>query len=524
MWGIAVTLEMGGSSSGDAGAELDGTGRGTDAAPAQVVALRSALETGDWSSLALFDHMDWVIVWFHVPHQELRELLSAAPVDALQGNLVAEMCLRLMRGEPLGPGPGMYDAPGVPGPLRKIVLSIVLRLQGKVTEAHELAVDAHDELGANETTLLENSWGSLPLIWLQLGITALLAGDLTRAEAWLLRATEAPPGPLGFTSRDAHAKLAVLHAAFGSPSVAREAIARGRALPRGGSWVEDGIDRELELAEALLETPLPSSSAEFSLASWREAGELWPFALRCQFRRMIAHRELDAVEHHLATLEAMRLPGTDGQGFAAAIVPLTYTVLRLIQGRPHEAAQFVARAPQQLLPSRVVGARVALANSEWARAKMLAAAAAADAAGFLQLRFEAESIVAAASVMREDAEADDVVASLAGEVDQASLFSRRVVPIEVREFASSRATSDARLAPLAAPEDPPLYPSVRAVTLSPREREVLRLLSSEASIADIAAQLYLSVNTVKTHVRGIYRKLGVTNREDAVVAGRAAGY
>ena len=48
------------------------------------------------------------------------------------------------------------------------------------------------------------------------------------------------------------------------------------------------------------------------------------------------------------------------------------------------------------------------------------------------------------------------------------------------------------------------------------ELTVLRLLSTDLSQREIGAQLYLSVNTVKTHMRVLYRKLGVTSRAEAV--------
>ena len=50
--------------------------------------------------------------------------------------------------------------------------------------------------------------------------------------------------------------------------------------------------------------------------------------------------------------------------------------------------------------------------------------------------------------------------------------------------------------------------------LSERENEVLNLLSKGRSYASIADDLYLSVNTIKTHVRNIYEKLQVSSKEE----------
>jgi LuxR family transcriptional regulator, maltose regulon positive regulatory protein len=52
--------------------------------------------------------------------------------------------------------------------------------------------------------------------------------------------------------------------------------------------------------------------------------------------------------------------------------------------------------------------------------------------------------------------------------------------------------------------------------LTARELAVLELLGSELSQRDIARQLFVSLNTVKTHTKSIFRKLGVTNRPAAV--------
>jgi LuxR family maltose regulon positive regulatory protein len=59
--------------------------------------------------------------------------------------------------------------------------------------------------------------------------------------------------------------------------------------------------------------------------------------------------------------------------------------------------------------------------------------------------------------------------------------------------------------------------------LSQRELEVLRLLPSRLSQREIAAELYVSFNTVRTHTRVIFRKLGVTSRAEAVARARELG-
>jgi len=62
-----------------------------------------------------------------------------------------------------------------------------------------------------------------------------------------------------------------------------------------------------------------------------------------------------------------------------------------------------------------------------------------------------------------------------------------------------------------------VHDSTVAESLSPREREVLRLLANGQSNTDIAAQLFLSEGTVRNYVSGIFTKLGVTDRTQAAV-------
>jgi LuxR family maltose regulon positive regulatory protein len=58
---------------------------------------------------------------------------------------------------------------------------------------------------------------------------------------------------------------------------------------------------------------------------------------------------------------------------------------------------------------------------------------------------------------------------------------------------------------------------------SSRELEILRYLATGLSNREIATALFISLNTMKTHVRSLYRRLGVTSRSQALAAGRARG-
>ena len=59
--------------------------------------------------------------------------------------------------------------------------------------------------------------------------------------------------------------------------------------------------------------------------------------------------------------------------------------------------------------------------------------------------------------------------------------------------------------------------------LTERETQVLALLALMCSTEEIAAELFVSANTVKTHLKGIFRKYGVNRRVDAVRRGRELG-
>jgi LuxR family maltose regulon positive regulatory protein len=62
-----------------------------------------------------------------------------------------------------------------------------------------------------------------------------------------------------------------------------------------------------------------------------------------------------------------------------------------------------------------------------------------------------------------------------------------------------------------------------AAPLTERELAVLRLLPTKLSTREIGRELYVSPNTVRSHVQAIYRKLGVSSRAEAVTQARQLG-
>ena len=113
----------------------------------------------------------------------------------------------------------------------------------------------------------------------------------------------------------------------------------------------------------------------------------------------------------------------------------------------------------------------------------------AGASGFLLKDVTAQQLVNAVHIIAS------------GEALLAPTVTRRLLD----RFADSMPAADARLALVIA-------------SLTEREREILTLLASGRSNAELAKELYLSEPTIKTHLSSIFRKLGVRDRVQAVIA------
>lgn len=108
---------------------------------------------------------------------------------------------------------------------------------------------------------------------------------------------------------------------------------------------------------------------------------------------------------------------------------------------------------------------------------------------------------------------DDLSASAwCAELVEATAVERDLVTVVAPATATAREMSPANRDAL------PVMPS-----LSPRERDVLLELARGSTYADIAANLFVSENTVKTHVSSLYSKLAASRRSEALAAARRLG-
>ena len=117
-------------------------------------------------------------------------------------------------------------------------------------------------------------------------------------------------------------------------------------------------------------------------------------------------------------------------------------------------------------------------------------------------------------------EALDQALKLAETTGVVRFFADEGKPMQVLlvTAAKSSAVAERLLANFSGDQPPSATTGATALaeSLSERELDVLRLLGSELSGPEIASRLFVSLNTVRTHTKNIYSKLGVNNRRSAV--------
>ena len=111
------------------------------------------------------------------------------------------------------------------------------------------------------------------------------------------------------------------------------------------------------------------------------------------------------------------------------------------------------------------------------------------------------------------------VAVMAGDLPLAQQLLDEASPL-IRQFQQGTAAMIGRLEAAQKSLRESQSPGVNGQHLTAREIVILRRLTGPQSLSQIASELYLSLNTVKTHTTALYRKLGARSRSEAVKIGR----
>ncbi|WP_369241034.1 LuxR C-terminal-related transcriptional regulator [Streptomyces sp. R21] len=406
--------------------------------------------------------------------------------------------------------------------------ALAARLTGSPQRAEEAAEEAGRIREDVPARLLDEHPELTALLLTHLGSTRLWAGRFGDARAALTEVAGGDGGDATALPREeCLGHLALIDYLQGWPGRAeRRALAAmtgtGRfSLPQAsGSGIgllvlaAVAVDRnELDRAQALLDA---AADVDHTMRDpVTEAGRAIATA-RLLLARGDTKASLEAAEPVVANVVS---PWAEGQ---AALVA---SAAHLAEGRPETAAKLLQAVPDSQ-PACVVGA---------ARAQL----AAGEPGAAIELLDRAHpegrtgpAVTVRASLVRAQAadEAGDAVASrrlLAHALHEARRERLRRPFTEAGPWIRPL-LGTVPLSGLAAgwlipglphggpprPEDRLPAPVVEA--LSARERDVLQRLAQMMSTEEIAADLYVSVNTVKTHLKSVYRKLAVNRRHDAV--------
>ncbi|PZF79328.1 LuxR C-terminal-related transcriptional regulator [Jiangella anatolica] len=367
-----------------------------------------------------------------------------------------------------------------------------------------------------------------PLIVTQTASTHLL---LDRVDDAVGALAERPPERRGSGSGGLHPEsLTVLaHASAGRIGLARAALAElvDSRLPRFFNAGFYAIPKHVGAAYVHLEDHRPDAAADELtqvMPHWPTV-EWWPLVLHA---RAVQHWHAAGAADALRVLDAGLTEKSRKPLGAAMRAMLTalHAELLLAAGRPAEARRLIPSRRIRPYPRLAVAkARGLLLDGDHARALTIATAPAHEHRGTPRIRLHLGLIAASARLRTGDRTAAarefaDAVA-LSDDTGLRSPFAAMPRPdfhtlvAAVPDGAGLRAHVD---------RFPVLFPEPEAlVSLTRRESAVLAELATPDTLAAIAGRLGVAAGTVKSQCRAIYRKLGVSARDEAVAEGRRRG-
>ncbi|GGX23372.1 transcriptional regulator [Streptomyces malachitofuscus] len=403
--------------------------------------------------------------------------------------------------------------------------ALAARLAGAPDRAEDAARSAAELLDMVPAELLDRHPELTALLLDHLGSVRLWAGHFEEARSALTAVAGLAPGAATALPReDSLGRLALIDCLNGwlgrAERTAREALAETERFglsPPSGSGVEQlvlaavAVDRdELGRAESLLGTSAESHPAMRDPVL--EAGRALTTA-RLHLARGDTEAALHAVEREVRADVA--------SPWVRAETALVAAAAQLAEGRARAAAGLLPEMPDEQPACAVGAARVQLAAGRTEAAVRLLDRVRPEGRAGPAVTVRAALVRArAADEAGDRAAARALVARALAQARQEGLrrpFVEAGPWIRPYLAASPHRPATGRPAPRTGPPSRrPTPPPPVVEELSGRERDVLRRLALTMSTEEIAADLYVSVNTVKTHLKSVYRKLSVNRRNEAV--------
>ena len=491
--------------------------------------IETAIDDEDFHGVIALIETDPAATWYGLPPTRTTEILQLL----LRTVSPESRLLQIARLFYNRNSSGGFDSPeflaslNFDDPREVYMLSLLrlgeFRLAGRTKDALEQATVMEQQLGRMQP-LLDSYDGWALQTAVQIGVTAMLAGDFTRALTNFTRAQMHVPVPnFAFLTRDALAKSALVHACFGNLTTARSLLQRADRIARTSSWVETHIDAHRDFAQVLVTTDNYDVALEqLESINLHDIGEMWPFYILAIHRVLEAGGHQDELEHRMEMFDAMPFPRKDGDGFAGSIIPLKRAMIAMKAGRGTETQAFLDRTDQQLPYSQLFQAAAHIYAGRTQQAIQDVSRLRTETRGFRLMEVRRLSILAAAQYQSD--ETADCINTLtrAAEIPRGlSALEVELFSPETRELAAKKvpgwpvdhAGPSAFLTGLPKP----------GLALTEREVEIIRHLAEGNTRAQMAKTMFISINTLKTHLKSIYRKLDVSTAADAVMGAQRRG-